>query len=109
MFHRNYVHRNNMWGASLFAFLAGMAAWAVFGTKAKERLNESKHFKELRNQVMDKTSEISDLTREKYDEVVDEIADKYGVAKGISKHELVDLVDDLKMHWKRIRDAWKNN
>ncbi len=107
MFYRNYVHRNNALSASILAFLAGAAAWAIFGNRVKEKMSNNPRFQELKQQVYSRTSEISDLTREKYDQVVDEVADKYAKAKGISQNELIDLVDDLKMHWGRISNAWK--
>lgn len=109
MFHRNYVHRSNLWGASFIAFVVGAAAWAIFGKKAQKKLEKNPEFKEIRDQVYDKASRVSELTREKYDQIVDEVSDKYAAAKGISKHEMVDLVEDLKMHWRRIKDAWNNN
>jgi hypothetical protein len=107
MFYRNYVHRSNVVGASVLAFLAGAAVWAIFGNKVKEKIENSPRFQELKELVLERTSDISDLTREKYDQVVDEVADKYAKAKGISQNELIDLVDDLKMHWGKISKAWK--
>jgi hypothetical protein len=107
MFYRNYVHRNNAVGASILAFLAGAAVWAIFGNRTKEKIANNPRFQELKEQVYDRTSQVSDLTREKYEQMVDEVADKYAKAKGISQNELIDLVDDLKMHWGRISKAWK--
>jgi hypothetical protein len=107
MWHRNnYIHRSNAVGASILAFLAGAAVWAIFGNKVKDKINNSPRFQEMKDQVYKKASEVQDLTREKYDQIVDEVSDKYARLQGISKHELVDLVDDLKMHWGRMKRAW---
>ena len=73
----------------LFAFLAGMAAWALFGPKIKQKLAEH------------------DELQDTYDRIVDEATDKYAKAKGISQHELKDLADDLKTHWQKIKRAWQ--
>ncbi|HEX9503997.1 MAG TPA: hypothetical protein VF974_06835 [Patescibacteria group bacterium] len=76
-------------------FLAGLALGAIFAPTIKRKIENSKTVNEVKDQV-----------REKYEQIVDEVTDKYARAKGISKHELTDLVDDLKMHWGRIKQAW---
>jgi hypothetical protein len=109
MFYRNYVHRSNVLGAGLLAFIAGAAVWAVFGKKIKDTVSHSSEFQDLKKEIYDKASKVSDLTQEKYDSIVDEVSNKYAQAKGISQNELRDLVDDLKWHWKRIKSSWKSN
>ncbi|MBI3952876.1 MAG: hypothetical protein HY336_02890 [Candidatus Doudnabacteria bacterium] len=94
------------YGSSLAAFIGGIIAWAVFGDKIKARLNRSKAWHELKQEVKEEVAKAKNLTRETYNRIVDAAADKYSVARGISKNELKDLVEDLKMHWARIRDAW---
>lgn len=76
-------------GNPIIAFLAGMAAWAFFGPKIKEKLSEH------------------DKLKDTYDRIVDEATDKYAKAKGISQNELKDLADDLKAHWQKIKGAWQ--
>lgn len=109
MYNRNYVHRSNIFGAGLIAFIAGAAVWAIFGRKIKDRVNDSEQFQELKKQVYDKASQITDITQDKYNAVVDEVTDKYAQVKGISRNELRDLVDDLKWHFRRIKSSWDNN
>src|SRR5581483_7023465 len=103
MFYRNYVHRNNLFGAGLVGFLVGAAAWAMFGDSVKRKFDESSEFQDLKKQVYDRASQISDITQDKYNQIVDEITDKYAQAKGISSNELKDLVNDLRWHWRRIK------
>ena len=109
MFHRNYVHKSNVVGAGIVAFLAGIAAWEIFGKSVKDKVSSTGQFRDIKKQVYDRASKISDLTQEKYDEIVDDVTNKYAQAKGISQNELADLVDDLKWHWKRIKSSWENN
>jgi hypothetical protein len=80
---------------SFLAFLAGAAAWAVFGSKIREAVSENEDVKEMK-----------DSSREMYDQIVDEVTDQYARAKGISQNELKDLAHDLKSHWYRIKKAW---
>jgi len=109
MYSRNYIHRSNILGAGLLAFLAGAITWALFGRRIKEKVNESEKFSDLKRQVYDKASEVSNITREKYDQIIDEVTDKYAQVRGISKNEVRDLVDDLKWHFRRIKSSWNNN
>jgi hypothetical protein len=106
MFYRNYVRRSNVWQAGIIGFLAGIAAWALFGKRIKDEFDRNQALQDLKKEISYKTSQISDLTREKYDELVDQAADKYAKLKGISRNELMDLAEDLKMHWGRIKNAW---
>ena len=88
LFYRDYVHKNKVWSTGILAFAAGVAAWAIFGRKVKEQLDDD------------------GTVRNAYNKVVDEATDKYARLKGISHNEMSDLVDDLKMHWGRIKNAW---
>lgn len=109
MYSRNYVHRSNVLGAGLIAFIAGAAAWALFGQKVKDKVNQSAEFQDLKKQIYDKASAVSDLTQDKYDSIVDEVTNQYAKIKGISNNELKDLAGDLKWHWRRIKSAWSND
>ena len=106
MFYRNYVHKSNVVGAGILAFIAGAAAWAVFGKKITDEMQSNPDIKRLKKQIMNKASQIKDITQEKYDQIVQEVTDTYGKAKGISQNELADLAEDLKMHWAKIKNAW---
>lgn len=103
---RNYVHRSNLLGTGLLAFIAGAAAWALFGRRVKDKISQNPEFQDLKREVYDRASQITDLTQDKYNTIVDEVSSNYAQAKGISQNELRDLVSDLKWHWKRIRSAW---
>jgi hypothetical protein len=109
MYSRNYVPRSNVLGTGILAFIAGAAIWAIFGNRVKEKVSQSGKYQDLKREVYDKASQVTDITQEKYDAIVDEVSTKYAQAKGISQNELRDLVDDLKWHWKRIKSSWNNN
>jgi len=106
MFYRNYVHKSNVVGAGILAFIAGAAVWALFGKKITDEVSTNPDFKRLKRQVMNKASQIKDISQEKYDQIVEEVTDAYSRARGISQKELADLVTDLKMHWSKIKNAW---
>ena len=101
------THYRHNSAAPLFAFFAGMAAWALFGNKIKDSLAENDDFENLRRQVERKYYRASNATKDTYDQIVEEVTDRYARAKGISQNELQDLVEDLKVHWNRIKHAWR--
>ncbi len=87
-------------------FLAGIALGAILAPTIKRKLDRSEKWQDVKDEVIDKYERTRDAGQSIYNQVVDEVTDKYARAKGISRNELVDLVDDLKMHWGRIRQAW---
>ncbi len=96
------------WGGAVLGFVGGMVVWALFGEKIKKKVNESKAYQEMKSQVLDRTNAFRDMTQTRYNQIVDEVSSAYGKAKGISQNELQDMVSDLKFHWARIKDRWKD-
>jgi hypothetical protein len=104
-----YSHsRTSGLGTGLLAFIGGMVVWAMFGQKIKQRLNESTAWRELKLEVDQEVSKVKDITQNRYNQIVDQVSDRYGRLKNISNHELKDLTDDLKKHWNRIQTAWRS-
>jgi hypothetical protein len=99
--------RNNVIPAIL-AVAAGIAG-VIFFKRFRDDFEDRSTMNRLRKQIIAKLSDVSDLTREKYDSVVDEVVSNYGRIRDISKNELMDLADDLKLHWNRIKDAWNKD
>ncbi len=100
------MDRSNTIGVSLLAFVAGAVVWSVFGNRIKRKLEDSKDFQDLKKQVMDQASQITDITKERYDQIVEEVVNNYSKVRRISQNELMDLVADLKTHWMRMKRAW---
>ncbi len=98
--------RQNAAGAGLIAFIGGMVAWAILGPKIKEKFGRNSNWQQIKNDVEDQALKIKDLTRDQYNNIVDEVTTKYSKIQRISRNELMDLVDDLKMHWDKIKIAW---
>jgi hypothetical protein len=101
-----YISSNRSAGNTLLAFLGGMVVWAVFGDRIKAKVNENKTYQELKDRVMNKVDTLSEMTEDKYYQIVDEVSSGYSKAKGISQNELLDLISDLRMHWAKIKDRW---
>ena len=100
------MNHHNRQGNMLLAFAAGAVAWALFGEKFKRKLAKNEELEELKSEAVRKFEYAKDYSQDAYDRVAEEVARNYGKLKGISENELVDLINDLKTHWKRIKRAW---
>lgn len=100
----SYSNNNRMAAGSFIAFISGMLVWAWFGPKIKQTLRANKTWVQMKNEVYSQAKKVTDLTEEKYYEIVDQVSEKYSLVKDISQNELKDLVEDLKIHWARIKD-----
>ena len=106
----NYYSRTNGSIGNVFlAFIGGAVAWALFGPKIKQRREQNEDWQNLKREVEGRASQVKGITQEKYNQIVDEASRTYAKARGISQHEMADLVSDLKMHWNRIKTAWRND
>jgi hypothetical protein len=104
----SYTTTNRAMGNALLAFIGGAVLWAVFGNRVKERLSHNQTYAEMKDRVMNKVNQLSDMTETRYHQIVDEIGSTYSKTKDISDNELKDVIRDLKFHWARIKDRWNN-
>lgn len=94
-------------GGVLLGMVGGMVVWALFGDKIRQRVNQSRAYQDMKSEVMNRVGSVKGMTQARYNQIVDEVSGMYGKAKGIQQNELNDLVSDLKFHWARIKDRWK--
>ena len=86
-----------------------IAACAVYFLTSKRT---EKHRKELlvfinkmKAEIINKMKELSDITEEKYKEIVDEILKKYERVLKVSEDEFKEIVKELKDGWKHIKKS----
>ena len=107
-------HRRNDKGRVIGASLVGMAMGVVigmlFGSKKDEsRIEKAKNWStDMAEELNRRVDDMRDMTAERYNQVVDELAEKYKKVKGIKETEVDDFVKDLKMRWDRIKDQWNS-
>ncbi|MGE5298311.1 MAG: hypothetical protein ACM3KM_04055 [Acidobacteriaceae bacterium] len=104
-----HYHHRAKWGIGVFGFMVGALTWAAFGPKIKRRLGRSRAWQELKNEVMEESRRVKDLTQSRYERIVDDVGQKYGKVRNISQNELKDLLSDLKLNWNKIKDAWRSD
>ena len=62
---------------------------------------------EMRDELTGRIKEAKDITREKYEQIIDDMRPQYEAMKDVDAHEMNDLVNELKSHWKNISEEAK--
>ncbi|HVU75570.1 MAG TPA: hypothetical protein VHD38_01895 [Candidatus Paceibacterota bacterium] len=107
-----YAHRHEHSGNSLLAFVAGAAtalaagAYFLYGPDGKaHKRSLDRGMERLRRELLSRMNEVSDITQEKYDDVVDDMLKTYGLAKRLGKDRAAKLATMLKNRWEEMKDA----
>ncbi|MGE5297625.1 MAG: hypothetical protein ACM3KM_00480 [Acidobacteriaceae bacterium] len=92
-------------GLGLAALAAATAGAYYFYSKSGE-----KHRKQLKSwmvkakaEVMEKLEKATDLSKDAYEQIVDDVLKHYKVMKKAAPKEIADLARELKTHWKSIK------
>jgi len=95
-------------------FAEGVIAGAVLGALAgillapksgKETREDIKHFvQDSKQKIAKKVKEVSDLTKEQYDRIVDVVVDEGGKTVDIAKEDLSQLKNDLKERYDAVKE-----
>jgi gas vesicle protein len=101
---------NNKKG-KLGAFLSGVVmataigGYMLFGSK-KSRRNRQKvedWMEDAKAEVVTRLKKIKKLSRDKYDEIIDTVSDKYAELKEVGKEKADTLRDELKSRWDEVK------
>jgi hypothetical protein len=99
------VKKGIFMGVGLAAVAAAIAgAYFLYGGKdaAKNRRKVKSWMFKAKGEILEKIENASDLTKESYEKIVDEVSNKYRALKNIQQNELSGFVDEVKSHWKNI-------
>jgi len=98
--------KNVLMGAGM---IAGAALAAYLMAPLKERKKAETKIKswmrDMRKEVAGRAKEIKDLSRDKYENIVDEVAPKYEALRDVSATEIETFAGELKAHWNNISKA----
>lgn len=108
-YHHYQSNTGKIIGAGLFGLILGAAAGALLSPKSgkQNRENLRNWMRRMNDELNTRIGETRDMTREKYDQLVDNLSDKYRRMKDIKENELDDFSDELKNRWERIRRRWQ--
>ena len=106
-----YAHRHES-GHSFLAFLAGAAtaaaagAYFLYGPDGKEhRRTMERGASRLKRELLSRMNEVADISQDKYEDLVDDVLKRYGLAKRFGKEKTTRLSTALKKRWDEMKDA----
>lgn len=89
--------------------IAGAALAAYLMTPSKERKKAEAKIKkwtrDMQKEVAGRAKAIKNLSRDKYEEIVDDVAPKYEALRDVSATEIETFARELKAHWNNISKA----
>lgn len=97
--------------AVLGASLAGLAATAYFflGPKGKQNQKHAKAWAiKMKGDVVGKLEKAKEISEPVYNQIIDSVAKEYEKNKKVGHSEVVEMVQDLKKHWKTISKIAKS-
>ncbi len=105
-----YHRHNSALGMGLLGFALGALAGVFLAPKSgkENRDNVANWMNNMSEELNRRIHSMRDMTTEKYNSLVDDVAYKYRKMQGIKQSEVDDFVSDLKMRWDRIKDEWRN-
>ncbi|MDB4940127.1 MAG: hypothetical protein JWO40_552 [Candidatus Doudnabacteria bacterium] len=110
MGHRHDDHGKAV-GLGILGFALGAIAGIFLAPKSGKRNREDlKNWtSEMSDEINTRVRDAKDMTVDKYNSTVDDVAEKYKKLHEIKDSELEDFVSDLKQRWNRIRDQWNDD
>lgn len=88
---------------------AGAALAAYLLTSPKDRKKAALAVKnwmsDMKKEVASRVKSAKDLTQQKYESIVDEVAPKYETLKDVSANEVKSFSKELKAHWGNLLKA----
>jgi hypothetical protein len=105
-------HKHTHPGGMLLAFVAGAAAalaagaYYLYGPDGRQHKRTlDRGMDRLKRELASRMNEVSDLTQDAYEDLVDDVLKRYGLAKKLGKERTARLSAMLKKRWDEMKEA----
>ncbi|HOK35244.1 MAG TPA: YtxH domain-containing protein [Candidatus Pacearchaeota archaeon] len=96
-----------LFAGAIAGLLAGILLAPKEGKETREEIKKRIEKNKFAKEVMKRLGKVGEVTKEKYNQVVDEVTDVYKRAKKVKDEDLKEIVDDIKSHWPEIAKKLK--
>jgi gas vesicle protein len=95
--------------AGIFGVIVGAIAGIFLSPKSGKQNQENfkKWMSDTQAEIYSRAKGAQDITQEKFDEIVDQVAQKREAIKDIKEEEWDSFVKDMKKHWNRVKNTWE--
>ena len=96
--------KDKVLGAGIgLAALAAAGTYFLYGKRGSKSRGAIEGWAlQLKGEVLEKMEQLKDINQERYDELVEETAERYGRTKRVGAAELKHIVVELKNAWTHI-------
>ncbi|PIR88605.1 MAG: hypothetical protein COU09_01315 [Candidatus Harrisonbacteria bacterium CG10_big_fil_rev_8_21_14_0_10_44_23] len=95
-------------GVGIALAAAAAAIYLFTGEEGKKRRKKvSTWATNMKQEAVDALKEAKHTSKKAYHQLIDELAEKYVMAKNVNKKEALLLATQLKTHWDRMQAAMK--
>lgn len=108
----NVFHMENRFkkGLLLGALLAGVAVAGLLRTQSGQELAEDlkEDAKKIGRKVKRHLADLEDVTRDKYDEIVEEVVEQYSKTKELAVDAKKQLIGALRKKWDEVEKEYQD-
>ena len=108
-YHSHHGAATKVIGAGLLGLALGAIAGMFLAPRSgrQNRADFRNWMRRMNGEIYDRLADASEMTREKYEQIVDTVAEKYRKLGEIKESEIDDFAIELKNRWERIKRRWQ--
>lgn len=102
------MDKKDKFKAALIGALAGIITGILIAPRSGKETRDVLYAKysDIKDDLMEKLGEVKNITKENYGQIVDEVILKYQKSKRISEEEAEKFKEDLKAGFNKIKDKF---
>lgn len=92
---------------AIAGLIGGILVAPKKGKETREELKKRIEKNKFAKEVAKRLEKVGEVSKEKYNQIVDEVSDIYRRAKRVKDEDLKEIANDLKNHWPEIAKKLK--